>query len=151
MSAFTSTARLSKPFLFLLAGIAAIQIIILALFAFMPSEGGGLLPISIGVPVFVLLLSVPMLFATTRLTIDAEQVHAKTFGFFSTTIKRSDIVDAQVGAPTGLGAGAGLRIMGNCTTGYLTGGPNLALELADGTRTAVSTPRPEEAKKALGY
>ncbi|MDT0190227.1 hypothetical protein [Rothia terrae] len=146
---FSSTARLTRPFQLLMGGIIALQIGIAFLVRLFPDDDDGGILLSLIVPGLVLLMCLSILAATTRLTITPNQVKVKTFGIFSTTINREDIQDAWGGKPTGLGAGAGLRIMGNNTTGYLTGGSCIAIKTLDGATTVVSTPRPEKAVTAL--
>ncbi|GAA1738901.1 hypothetical protein HF984_07280 [Rothia terrae] len=146
---FSSTARLARPFQFLMGGIVIMQIGIAVLVRLFPGADDGGVLLSLIVPGLILLMCFSILAATTRLTITEDHVAVKTFGIFSTTINREDIQDAWVGKPTRLGTGAGLRIMGNNTTGYLTGGPNVVIETRDGARTAVSTPNPEHAVATL--
>lgn len=146
---FNSTAKLTRPFKVLMGGIILLQVAIAVFMYLFPDPDDGGVIVSLVIPGLVILLCLGILLATTHLTITEGEVKVKTFGMFSTTVAHSEIKDAWVGKPTGLGAGAGLRIMGNNTTGYLTGGPNVVIETLDGSKTAISTPEPDKAVAAL--
>lgn len=145
---FSSTAKLAKPFVSLMGAIAVLQLAIMGWLLATPSTGEDA---RIGVIVCgaVFLIAVLILFARTHLKIYPDRVELRTFGIFTSTISTHEIKDASIHPSTGLAAGAGLRIMGSNTTGYLTGGPCIAIKTVDGATTVVSTPRPEEAVRTI--
>lgn len=123
------TAGMTRPFIYLLVGslIFVLAIVGFCVMVAEPEDFGTGFWVSLLFPLaLTLLLVIPMLFAKTHIEVREEEVFVRTFGFFQTSIKYSEIESLEVGPVTGLKYGAGLRILPDAT-GYLTGGPSIRI------------------------
>lgn len=146
----TYTAPLSKNFKLLLLGVLIFSLtsVTLPVLLFGPhSKDGGSyegLFISLGVGLITVLLIVPLLlFATTKIEVLQRSLKITTCFFFTTEVAYSDLQSAEAGPVTGIREGAGLRLLGGKTKGYLTGGPTLALKLKNGQEILASAQDPQ--------
>lgn len=91
-------------------------------------------------------LYVVLMQVTVRL--EEREVSIKVGGIFATSIPYRQIDAVSPGQSTGIGAGMGLRMMPNGTTGYLVGGPSVRITTGR-TAVVVSSNRPEELSQAI--
>lgn len=94
-------------------------------------------------------VTLPLLFAKTRMHIHPGGVDIVTCGIFKKSLTYSEIQSVETGPVTGLMHGAGLRMMGGGQTGYLTGGPSVSFNLVNGTTVTVSCTDPDAALAAV--
>lgn len=76
-------------------------------------------------PIAAVFIYVILMQVTVRL--EECEVSIKVGGIFATRIPYREIDTVTPGQTTGIGAGMGLRVMPNRTTGYLVGGPSVRI------------------------
>lgn len=83
-------------------------------------------PAALWVGVFILVIFVPVLLMTARVSVGGQGVRIRV-AFFSTEIAYREITAVSAGPVTGLREGMGLRILPD-GTGYLVGGPSVRID-----------------------
>ncbi|WP_341394450.1 hypothetical protein [Arthrobacter sp. G119Y2] len=98
-------------------------------------------PAVLWVGAFIVLIFVPVLVMTARITVGGKGMEIRVAGMFSTEIPYREITAVSAGPDTGIREGMGLRILPD-GTGYLVGGPSVRIDCGY-TAVLVSCREPE--------